>query len=350
MINTALKTENFYTVKETSDIIKRSITSVKNYCKEGKLDAIKVVDNGGEQYRISYSAIIEYADKNNITLPSINLSPQMTESIQEQGFAFLNTSPTLKHSPVPFSFLQRNSIAQVIPEKAKEIGLARQDLLKAWSDFRDNSEKKTQADNDFITLYNAKMICSELHHKLGKVSKGTLYRWKKAFEESGNYMTLIPNYNYQAHTQKQTKLSEIETKYLLDLLLQPSKVSIGNATRLVKYVLKKQGIRTASDITYRRFANWFKDQYYDTWVLMREGQKALVDKVAPYVERNPSLLEVGDVLVADGHVLDFQVINPFNGKPCRATLVGYLDWKSTALAGYEIMLTENTQNICSALL
>ena len=43
------------------------------------------------------------------------------------------------------------------------------------------------------------------------------------------------------------------------------------------------------------------------------------------------------------------MINPFTGKPCRATLVGFLDWKSTALVGYEIMLEENTQCIASAL-
>ena len=61
------------------------------------------------------------------------------------------------------------------------------------------------------------------------------------------------------------------------------------------------------------------------------------------------MLEVGDILVADGHKLAFQVINPFTDKPCRATLVGFLDWKSTALVGYEIMLEENTQCIVSAL-
>lgn len=53
--------------------------------------------------------------------------------------------------------------------------------------------------------------------------------------------------------------------------------------------------------------------------------------------------------MADGHKLAFNVINPFTGKPARATLVGFLDWKSTALVGYEIMLEENTQCIASAL-
>lgn len=54
-------------------------------------------------------------------------------------------------------------------------------------------------------------------------------------------------------------------------------------------------------------------------------------------------------MIADGHTLNFQVINPFTGKPQRATLVGFLDWKSTALVGYEIMMSENTQCIASAL-
>lgn len=83
--------------------------------------------------------------------------------------------------------------------------------------------------------------------------------------------------------------------------------------------------------------------------MARDGQKALRDKVQPYITRDISKLEVGDVLVAGGHRLAVQCLNPFTGKPCRAMLIGYLDWKSTALIGYEIMLEENTQAISSAL-
>lgn len=82
---------------------------------------------------------------------------------------------------------------------------------------------------------------------------------------------------------------------------------------------------------------------------MRDGEKALKEQVIPHIKRDISKIEVGEVLVADGKRLNFQVINPFTGKPCRATLIGFLDWKSTALVGYEIMLEENTQNIASAL-
>ena len=65
--------------------------------------------------------------------------------------------------------------------------------------------------------------------------------------------------------------------------------------------------------------------------------------------RDISKINAGDVFIADGHVLNFQVINPFTNRPARAVLAGFLDWKSGALIGYEIMMTENTQCIASAL-
>ena len=136
----------------------------------------------------------------------------------------------------------------------------------------------------------------------------------------------------------------------MGLLLHPNRLSIGKAIALTKYKLKEQGQSfIPADITFRRYVKWFKDNNYDKWILARDGEKALSDKVEPYIKRDASLLEVGDILVADGHKLAFQVINPFTGKPTRATLVGFLDWMSTALVGYEIMLEENTQCIASAL-
>ena len=67
------------------------------------------------------------------------------------------------------------------------------------------------------------------------------------------------------------------------------------------------------------------------------------------IENNIAKLEVGYVLIDEWHTLNFQVINPFTGKPNIATLVGCLDRKSTALVGYEVMMSENTQCIASAL-
>ena len=68
---------------------------------------------------------------------------------------------------------------------------------------------------------------------------------------------------------------------------------------------------------------------------------AFHDKVEQYIVRDISKIEVGDVLIADGHDLNFLVINPFTGKPARAVLVGFLDRKSEALVGINRQLKLN---------
>ena len=237
---------------------------------------------------------------------------------------------------------------QFTPEKCKQIALARLDLIHKWLEFRKKSTNKLQADYDFVKLHNSSN--SYLFSVLGKISRGSLHRWKASLDGTEDYTRLIPNYKYVSVNEYRTCLTDEEIKIFMGLLLHPNRICIGKAIALTKYKLKEQGQSfIPADITFRRYAKWFKDNNYDKWVLARDGEKALSDKVEPYMKRDASLLDVGDILVADGHKLAFQVINPFTGKPCRATLVGFLDWKSTALVGYEIMLEENTQCIASAL-
>ena len=245
------------------------------------------------------------------------------------------------------NLLEQNYIT-FTPEKCKQIALARLDLIHQWLEFRRKSTNKLQADYDFVKLHNTSN--SHLFEILGKISRGSLHRWNTMLNGTADYTKLIPQYKYSSIDDYRTVLNDEEIKIFMGLLLHPNRLSIGKAIALTKYKLKEQGQSfIPADITFRRYAKWFKDNNYDKWVLARDGEKALSDKVEPYIKRDASLLEVGDILVADGHKLAFQVINPFTGKPCRATLVGFLDWKSTALVGYEIMLEENTQCIASAL-
>ena len=234
------------------------------------------------------------------------------------------------------------------PEKAKQNALAKLDLIRKWQEFRRKAVNKLQADYDFVKLHNSSN--SYLFSVLGKISRGSLHRWKASLDGTEDYTRLILNYKYVSVNEYRTCLTDEEIKIFMGLLLHPNRICISKAIALTKYKLKEQGQSfIPADITFRRYAKWFKDNNYDKWVLARDGEKALSDKVEPYIKRDASLLDVGDILVADGHKLAFQVINPFTGKPCRATLVGFLDWKSTVLVGYEIMLEENTQCIASAL-
>ena len=239
-------------------------------------------------------------------------------------------------------------MVEFTPEKSKKIALARLDLLNQWKEFRRKSDNKLQADYDFVNLHNTSN--SHLFKIIGKISRGSLHRWYTMLGSTEDYTKLLPQYKYSKIDEYRTSLTDEEIKIFMGLLLHPNRLCIGKAIALTKYKLQQQGQSyIPADITFRKYANWFKKNNYDKWVLARDGEKALSDKVEPYIKRDVSLLEVGDILVADGHKLAFNVINPFTGKPNRATLVGFLDWKSTALVGYEIMLEENTQSIASAL-
>lgn len=245
------------------------------------------------------------------------------------------------------NLLDQNQIT-FTPEKSKQIALARLDLIHKWLEFRRKANNKLQVDYDFVNLHNTSN--SHLFQIIGKISRGSLHRWHAMLGGTDDYQKLLPQYKYASVNDYRTVLTDEEIKIFMGLLLHPNRISIGKATALTKYKLREQGQSfIPADITFRRYAMWFKNNNYDKWVLARDGEKALSDKVEPYIKRDASLLEVGDILVADGHKLAFNVINPFTGKASRATLVGFLDWKSTALVGYEIMLEENTQCIASAL-
>ena len=241
-------------------------------------------------------------------------------------------------------------INYVVPEEQKKLALAKYDLIKKWDTFRNGNKNKTVASKDFLELYNRQSICEELFTTVGKVAIGTIYEWhKKLREYNDDWHSLINNYTFGERTKK-TTLTEAEQAELLKNLLHPNQLNIGKAIKYTKIALTQRGFTNlCCDLTYRRFANNYKAEHYDVWVEAREGNKALHDKVLPYITRDVSKLEVGDVIVGDGHRLAFFVKNPYTGNPVRPTLVAYQDWKSGGFVGFEIMLEENTQCIASAL-
>ena len=310
--------EKYITIKELAELKGVSTRAIR--LSRGKYITRDIIVKGGKSFEILLSSI----------------EPELKEKYYSKIVPILSK----KQLPAPLDFHK--------PDKAKTIALARLDLLNLWKNQRKNQQNKTQFDTDFLSTYNAQVLYPEIYAKLGKISIGTIQRWKRVLGNSNNYELLIPNYPYEDYSR--ICLTEYEKQIFLKLLLHPNKFSIGKAISLTQYVLKSQGQEyIPAPPTFRRFANWYKANYFDKWTLLREGEKTLKEEVVPHIKRDISKIEVGEVLVADGKRLNFQVINPFTGKPCRATLIGFLDWKSTALVGYEIMLEENTQNITSAL-
>ncbi len=298
----------------------KSTRSIRLAINQGKYIAREVEVKGGKSYEILYSS----------------LEPDIQDRLDEEE---LKTTAI-----VPF----KNKV-NFVSENARLTALARVDIVTALYNIRKKYSTKKEADSVFLDLYNSGMYLPQIYKFVGSISIGTLHRWVKMFE---NYGTdgLLQKRKTNQQGEYNTILNEEMKQIFLKYLLHPNKFSIGKAINLTKHILEKREYENIPcNLTFRRFAENFKKNNYSKWVLFREGEKAYHDKIEPYIERDISKLEVGDILIADGHVLNFQIINPFTGKPTRATLVGFLDWKSTALVGYEIMMTENTQCIASAL-
>ena len=290
---------------------------------ESKYIAKEVKVNGGRSYEILFSS----------------LEPEIQQKLRNAE----NKTTAL----VP---LNNNKQAEFVSDKTKMTANYRANIVVALQKLRKKYSTKKEADTVFLDLYNSGLYLPKAYNFIGSISIGTLHRWVRAFEKHESTECLQPKYKWSKQGEYNSILNDEMKNILLTLLLHPSKYNYGKAIKLTKEILIKRGYENLpSDVSFKRFAEHFRKNNYAEWVLKREGMKAYHDKVEPYIERDISKIEVGDILVADGHVLNFQIINPFTGKPTRATLVGFLDWKSTALVGYEIMMTENTQCIASAL-
>ena len=313
--------ETYIDIKRIAEIKGlKSTRSIRIAIQKGRYIAREVKVNGGASYEILYSS----------------LEPEIQERLEDEEIKSTALIPV-------------ENKTNFISENAKMNALARVDIVTALMNIRSKYPTKKEADDVFLDLYNSGLYLPQIFKFVGTISIGTLHRWVKAYENYGT-KGLLPQRKTNQLGEYNSKLNGKMKKVFLTYLLHPNKFSIGKSISLTKHILEKRGYEDIPcNLTFRRFAEHFKKQNYSKWVIMREGEKAYHDKVEPYIERDISKLEVGDVLIADGHVLNFQVINPFTGRPTRATLVGFLDWKSTALVGYEIMMAENTQCIASAL-
>lgn len=289
---------------------------------ESKYISREVKVNGGTSYEILFSS----------------LEPEIQQKLREAENKTTAIAP-LNYKPTNF-----------VSDKTRITANFRANIVVALQKLRKQYSTKKEADSVFLDLYNSGLYLPKAYNFIGSISIGTLHRWVKVFEQHESTECLQPKYKWSKQGEYNSILNDEMKNILLTLLLHPSKYNYGKAIKLTKEILRKRGYEALPcDLTFKRYAENFRKNNYAEWILRREGMKAYHDKVEPYIERDLSKIEVGDILVADGHVLNFQVINPFTGKPTRATLVGFLDWKSTALVGYEIMMTESTQCIASAL-
>ena len=197
----------------------------------------------------------------------------------------------------------------------------------------------------FVEAYRAG-VWPKLLEEIGPVSWQTLERWKVKQERAGSVLILADRRGV-AHRGR-TLLTERHQHIILGHVLNPNAPAISQCVREVQRKFQAEGMFVPSDPTIRRFAKAYMTECFDSWTAFREGEKAWNDKCAISLLRNWNLVEVGDVVIADGHTLNFESIDPDTGKPKRMTLVLFYDGASNCPLGWQIMATENTACISAA--
>ena len=244
-----------------------------------------------------------------------------------------------------------------IPEWAIDIARARLDIIhllqRALQRAKKRGDNITPIYHEVAEIYNSGHVLERTFKTIGKVSGYTLQqRWwpkyKDAFQKGEDVIiALAPKYK---RNKGHHSLPTWYKKRLLKILLQPSQIAPTTAAKIVHANLRAKDHEPPCSVrTARRWVKKYKNEHFDQWTLYREGEKALNDKVLPYIDRNWNKLNVGEVLIADGHVLNFDVKNPTTGKPHRPTLICFYDGRSRMPVGFSIMPTENTDNISEAL-
>ena len=245
----------------------------------------------------------------------------------------------------------------VIPDWAFDLGRARTRLVMEWRAFVaravEKGTRKMQASEEFFILLQAGHILpAAMLESLGSYSLKSIYRWDKQLRESGDNLETLADRRGKWLQGGAKGLGQLGTEVeslLLGTWLTPNRPSMRLAYKITKNLLEKRGETMPSYDSVRRFLQRFDEDHHDLVTLKRDGEKMLRDTVGPYIARNDKILAVGDVLFADGHVLNFDSLHPITGKPCRLTLIVWFDWRSRMPVGWEIMPEETVIAIASAL-
>ena len=209
-----------------------------------------------------------------------------------------------------------------------------------------------RAKREFLRLYNlgAHGPYLEIFERIGKVSYSTAQRWLAKLGPDGGRDPFALADRRGRHREGRRLLTTEQMKILTVIALSPNAPLISEIIRLARLRAKQLECEiSVSDKTLRNFLDEFRRVNLDTWVLFREGEKALNETCSPHVERDIERIEVGDILVADGHVLNFEILNPDTGRPKRMQLILFFDFRSNFPCGWEISPTEDTQAISTAL-
>jgi putative transposase len=247
------------------------------------------------------------------------------------------------------------SVEETLPAEPEYVCYHKMDEAQLYALFMEEigerlaeAPRKTEAWAQITEDYNEKRLIPELRRLKGRRSeRGLRHWWQKWNENNQDMFVMIHKNTAQIRGRKVTQL---EQDYLLAKLLEDSKVSVGSAITDLKDNARELGLESPSSIaTLKRWCTDWSNDNPAVWSQARYGDKWVLDNVLKSIKRDTHDLKVGDVLVADGHLISNDIINPATGKPCRLTLIMFYDWASCYPMGASLAYTESSEHILTAL-
>lgn len=242
----------------------------------------------------------------------------------------------------------RKKTADEIPDRYKKLALSKYNLVKLYVASIDGFgySNKSEVQNKFLTSYNSGSAYPELFKNVGPVAFKTIEKWKKRIQETQDPYVLCNQY---FTVKRSCKVTTEQSTFLIKYLFNPNQLFVNEVIRLAREEMDSKGIvhESVSNSTMRRFCMKVIRERHDIWTLATKGESGLM-RILPHVTRDNSKILLGDVVVADGHTLNFESINPATGKPKRMTLIMLIDMKTSFPLGWFLMATENTQSIAAA--
>ena len=195
--------------------------------------------------------------------------------------------------------------------------------------------------------YNGKRLVPELYNLKGPRKERALREWLRVYHETNLDMYALIHKSKGKY--KERKISYQEQQYLLHLLLNPNRIKIGSAITNLKQMSRNGVIESqTNERTLRRWCMEWAAKHTAEWHQARDGSKFVSENVIKSIMRDDSTLQVGQVWVADGHTLSFDILNPQTGRAQRMTMIMVMDWASRYPVGASLAFTEDSQHILTA--
>lgn len=173
--------------------------------------------------------------------------------------------------------------------------------------------------------------------KLLKISRATIFNWKKAVKDAGTTTALaqkeIKEADWPIWGDALLKLWQRPQKPTLFACMEELATSFPFADKLPSYSAAQ------------RFLKKLPAQIFNKG---RIGSREL-KKYKAYVSRDTSKLWPTAVYTADGHTFDAEVVHPLTGKPFRPEITTVVDIYTRKVVGYSIDLSERTNSVYMAL-